>query len=274
MAVSKLSGTLGAGGEGSKVVNRFTQSYVVGAVSGTAMVAAAIVAFVVLISFQAVRDWPGSGIGIGVGHDDSGVAVSPARKVPPGVATPVPAAHPAVSAAAVARTAAPPAAAPGHRQARSHDHGTAVDAPLGRGGISRGSQISGTPARGGAPAATPVAQPAPTAPASPAQPANGNGHGAAHTNATGTSSPGNGGPSGSGGNGGGQGNGNGHGAGPHGAAAENAAPTTTAPQAYATPTPAPEAPPAEAGNGHGNAYGHENDTTPPGNSEHAGGSGH
>src|SRR5690348_16899651 len=98
MADSCFGGTLGTGGEREIVVNRFTQSYVVGAMSGTAMVVAAVVAFVLLISFQAVRDWPGNGISIGIGHDESGVAVGPARKAPPGVGNPVPAARPAVSA--------------------------------------------------------------------------------------------------------------------------------------------------------------------------------
>jgi hypothetical protein len=262
-------------------VNRFTQSYVVGAMSGTAMVVAAVLAFVLLISVQAVRDWPGSGISIGLGHDDSGVAVGPAHKAPPGVGNPVPAVHPVVSAGAVARTAAPPASALGHRGAPSHHHGTAVDTAVGRGGVSRGSQVTGTHTRGGPPVATPVAQPAepPAVPSSPAQPGNGNGHGAAHTKATGA---GGGEPSSSSGNGisqsngTSQGNGNSYG-GPHGAAAKNVASTPT-PQAYSLPASAPEAPPTEsAGEGDkslGNAYGHENEYSSPGNSEHGKSSDH
>jgi hypothetical protein len=262
-------------------VNRFTQSYVVGAMSGTAMVVAAIVGFVLLISVQAVRDWPGSGISIGLGHDDSGVAVGPAHKAPPGVGNPVPAVHRGVSAAAVARTVAPPAQVPGHRGARSHHPGTAVDAAVGRGGVSRGSQISGTPARGAPPAATPVAPPAEPAapPSSPAQPGNGNGHGGAHTKATDaggsapSSSTGNG---DSQTNGSSQGSGNTHG-GPHGAATKDVVPTQT-PQAYSPPAPEPEAPPAESAiegdKSHGNAYGHENEYSSPGNSDHAKSSGH
>jgi hypothetical protein len=247
------------------------------------MVVAAIVAFVLLISVQAIRDWPGSGIS-GLGHDDSGVAVGPAHKAPPGVSNPVPAVHRGVSPAPVARTAAPPTSVPGHRGARSHHPGTAVDAAVGRGGVSRGSKISGTPARGGPPVATPIAPPAEpaAAPSSPAQPGNGNGngHGAAHTKAT---SAGGSAPSSSTGsgdsqeNGSSQGSGNSHGGGSHGASAKSVAPTPT-PQAYSPPAPEPEAPPAQsAGEGdksHGNAYGHENEYSSPGNSENEKSSGH
>src|SRR4051794_24438896 len=44
---------------------RQAHTYLAGAVSGTALVAAAVVAFVLLVSFQALRDWPLAGIGIG-----------------------------------------------------------------------------------------------------------------------------------------------------------------------------------------------------------------
>lgn len=55
---------------------RQTHSYLLGAVSGTALVAVAVVAFVLLVSAQALRSWP---IGaLGLGGDNSG-SVSPAR---------------------------------------------------------------------------------------------------------------------------------------------------------------------------------------------------
>ncbi len=54
---------------------RQAQTYLVGAVSGTTLIVAAVVAFVLLISFQALRDWPLAALGGG----DSGGAVAPAR---------------------------------------------------------------------------------------------------------------------------------------------------------------------------------------------------
>jgi hypothetical protein len=46
-------------------VIRQAHSYLAGAVSGTALIAAAVVAFVMLISLQALKDWPLAGIGGG-----------------------------------------------------------------------------------------------------------------------------------------------------------------------------------------------------------------
>jgi len=62
---------------------RQAQTYFVGAVSGTTVVAAAVVAFVMLVSFQALRDWPLAGLGLGgdSGNDavlSSGRAAGPA----------------------------------------------------------------------------------------------------------------------------------------------------------------------------------------------------
>ncbi len=50
-------------------MNRFAHHYVHAAMSGTALIAASVIAFVVVLSFQAVRDWPGLGIAIGTGED-------------------------------------------------------------------------------------------------------------------------------------------------------------------------------------------------------------
>lgn len=55
---------------------RQAHTYLAGAVSGSALVAAAVVAFVLLVSFQALRDWPLAGISIG--GDDS-AATGPAH---------------------------------------------------------------------------------------------------------------------------------------------------------------------------------------------------
>lgn len=63
---------------------RQAHTYLAGAVSSTALVAAAVVAFVMLVSFQALRDWPLAGLG--VGSDDS-AAVGPSIPVPPGSAS-------------------------------------------------------------------------------------------------------------------------------------------------------------------------------------------
>jgi hypothetical protein len=54
---------------------RQAHTYLAGAVSGTALVAAAVVAFVLLVSFQALRDWPLAGISIG--GDDSAATGPP-----------------------------------------------------------------------------------------------------------------------------------------------------------------------------------------------------
>ena len=51
-------------------MNRFAHNYVVGAMSGTAVIAIAVAAFVLLVSMQAVRDWPASGLGLQIGRDD------------------------------------------------------------------------------------------------------------------------------------------------------------------------------------------------------------
>ena len=47
---------------------RQAHTYLAGAVSGTALVAAAVVAFVLLVSLQALKDWPLAGISVGGGE--------------------------------------------------------------------------------------------------------------------------------------------------------------------------------------------------------------
>jgi hypothetical protein len=74
-------------------VNRFGNSYVVTAVSAWGLLVAAMVAFGVLVSVQALHDWPSSGLGIhlggGGGSDTSGSAkqaVAGARAIEAGTA--------------------------------------------------------------------------------------------------------------------------------------------------------------------------------------------
>jgi len=54
---------------------RQAHTYLAGAVSGTALIAAAVVAFVMLVSIQALRDWPLAGISLG-GDDNAASAPS------------------------------------------------------------------------------------------------------------------------------------------------------------------------------------------------------
>lgn len=57
-----------------------THSYLFGAVSGTALIAAAVVAFVLLVSIQAFRDWPLPGLlGLGGGEGGSAASVAAGR---------------------------------------------------------------------------------------------------------------------------------------------------------------------------------------------------
>jgi hypothetical protein len=63
-------------------MGRQAHSYLVGAVSGTTLVATAIVAFVALVSLQAVRDWPLAGLGDGGSGSSAGSgSVAPARSL-------------------------------------------------------------------------------------------------------------------------------------------------------------------------------------------------
>jgi hypothetical protein len=114
---------------------RQAHSYLVGAVSGTALVAMAVVAFVLLVSFQALRDWPLADIG---GGDEA--AVSSGQPVQGGPTT------------TGARTGATQGSAAngGGRQRDGRAGGRGGDAALG----TSPSASTGVPA-GEAPAATP-----------------------------------------------------------------------------------------------------------------------
>lgn len=92
---------------------RQAHTYLAGAVSSTALVAAAVVAFVMLVSFQALRDWPLAGLGIG--GDDS-AAVSPS--VPAAGAPGAPAKAAATAAAGPVGAKVPTRNGNGHSVAR------------------------------------------------------------------------------------------------------------------------------------------------------------
>ena len=61
---------------------RQAHTYLAGAVSGTALVAAAVVAFVLLVSFQALKDWPLAGISIGGGDSAATAPSAPGSGTP------------------------------------------------------------------------------------------------------------------------------------------------------------------------------------------------
>ncbi len=58
------------------------RNYLTGAVSGTALIGLAVVAFVMLVSLQTLRDWPLAGLGLG-GGADSNVGSTTAPSGPP-----------------------------------------------------------------------------------------------------------------------------------------------------------------------------------------------
>ena len=53
---------------------RHSQSYLFGAISGTAVIAAAVVCFILFVSAQALRDWPISNLNFGGGNESAAVA--------------------------------------------------------------------------------------------------------------------------------------------------------------------------------------------------------
>ena len=77
---------------------RQAHTYLAGALSGSALIAAAVVAFIVLVSVQAVRDWPFAGL---VTRDGTATAVSAGHPAAPG-----PARNPAGSTATATQSPA------------------------------------------------------------------------------------------------------------------------------------------------------------------------
>jgi hypothetical protein len=163
---------------------RQAHTYLAGAVSGTALIAAAVVAFVLLVSLQALRDWPLAGI---AGGSDDSAAVSSGR--------PAAGAGAAAAGAGAAVAPSPGAAANANAQQRG-----------GRADESRQQLGAGTVGPSPSPASD---SPAGEAPAS--NPADGGGAASPTTQSTSSSSGGGGGggngapvsPPGTGGSGGG-----------------------------------------------------------------------
>ena len=153
---------------------RHSQSYLFGALSGTAVIAAAVVFFILLVSAQALRDWPISDLNLG--GSDSSTAVSPAQSLGGSSASP------AAKNLNGPITGAPAKAAPvvkaggggsGH-QASGHANHAGTVAPQ--------TQIQGSRGVDSAP----VEQPSSTSPAPAPAPTTGGGSSPA---GTGTASP-------------------------------------------------------------------------------------
>jgi hypothetical protein len=123
MEVSTRGGNLRYTAKGTSL-NRLTQSYVVSAISGMAIIIAAVVAFVMLVSLQTLQEWPISGFGLGLGNGENSGATRA-----PEIGTPTP-----NQTATVALNASPPIQAP------TVAAGTARN---GQAGLGDGSAISG-----------------------------------------------------------------------------------------------------------------------------------
>ncbi|HEY6550671.1 MAG TPA: hypothetical protein VIY71_05665 [Solirubrobacterales bacterium] len=131
---------------------RQAHTYLAGAVSGTALIAAAVVAFVLLVSLQALRDWPLAGIT--GGSDDS--AVSSGQAAAGGAATS------GTAAGAGAVTARPPGAGAGANGQQRGDRAGGGGQQIGAATIGAPpSPAPGSPA-GEAPASDPVGGGAPS----------------------------------------------------------------------------------------------------------------
>jgi hypothetical protein len=126
-----------------------TQNYVVGAISGTATIAAAVVAFVMLVSLNTLQDWPISGLGLPFGNGDSGGA---AREHEP--RSPAPNRTAAVApGASLGATQAPEGAADAarHGQAGVGGGNAIAGSRTGSGDIATGTPTASPPSSGSAP---------------------------------------------------------------------------------------------------------------------------
>jgi hypothetical protein len=157
---------------------RQAHTYLAGAVSSTALVAAAVVAFVLLVSLQALKEWPLAGIGIG--GEDSAVT-GPSN---PGT-TPAAATEAAGTAATVTGTATKgPAERRGDRLTRDAGKQAAVDpSPTASTGSPTAQAPPSSPAGSGGSAPSGSSSPAGSASAAP-------GGGGGSSPSTGGESPG------------------------------------------------------------------------------------
>jgi len=150
-------------------VIRQAHSYMVGAVSGTALIAAAIVATVLLVSAQAFRDWPLTGLPDLIGGDDSG-AVAKGRStgsIPAGA-----------SGAVGAFAAAKGLAGAGTGNASDQQQNASTGSPAGNAPVAAtppGSPATGDPGDGSSPAGS--ATPSASAPSKSPVPGGGGGNG-------------------------------------------------------------------------------------------------
>lgn len=162
---------------------RQAHTYLAGAVSGTALIAAAVVAFVMLVSIQALRDWPLAGISLG-GDDNAASAPSSTGGTP---------------ASQAGQASGGPTAGAAGRAAGSRSSGPAGDRVAG----TQGTRV----ASGAAPTAaadSPVAESPTSDPASPGAANGSSPSGSANTGSrdgggggSGSNGPLNGGPVGS-----------------------------------------------------------------------------
>lgn len=142
---------------------RQAHTYLAGAVSSTALVAAAVVAFVLLVSFQALRDWPLTGIGIG--GDDS-AASGPSHPAGGSAASQAEIGGAGVTAAGAVK--GPPRSGGAHSKAKQDDQLAAGTSPTATTGSPKGEtppsrptgQGGGGPSTGSSPTGSASANPA------------------------------------------------------------------------------------------------------------------
>jgi uncharacterized membrane protein YgcG len=134
-------------------VIRHSQSYLFGAISGTAVIAAAVVFFVLFVSAQALRDWPIGDLSIGGGNDSA--AVSPAQSLGGAVAP-----NPAAAKLSGPITGTPANVAPATKATGAAKQKSSGKAHHGTGKVAPETRIEG----GRGIDSAPVQQPSSTAP--------------------------------------------------------------------------------------------------------------
>src|SRR5262249_5968707 len=122
---------------------RQAHTYLAGAISGTALIAAAIVAFVMLVSFQALRDWPFGGL---IGNDGD-AAVSSGRPATGGAGEAASGTAPRAPIAPTGNRAGPAASRADRARAVKATVGAAAPSP------APGNSTTTSPSPGSTPAA-------------------------------------------------------------------------------------------------------------------------
>lgn len=123
---------------------RQARSYLAGAVSATALVSLAVVAFVVLVSLQALRDWPLAGLATG---SEKGTSASNARPASGNATQPVAAGAGSATAKATAPSAGGGGAGPQEEAGAEEAHATipVADQPAGGSEGSQAQSPGGSP---------------------------------------------------------------------------------------------------------------------------------